>query len=128
MNLGTKTNQNFISIPHAKFINKLHYKLELNGINMIVQEESYTSKVDHLAMETIERHDIYAGKRVKRGLFKSSTGKVLNADVNGANGIMLKSKVVRECGRFIENITDTGLAFRPYKVKFVQSFQIKFNV
>ena len=45
-------------------------------------EESYTSKVDHLAGEKMCKHEKYLGKRVKRGLFKSSTGKIINADEN----------------------------------------------
>lgn len=122
INLGKQTNQNFVSIPHAKLIDKIAYKLQLNGIKLIIQEESYTSKCDHLALEPIEKHEVYLGKRVGRGLFLSSTGKVLNADVNGAIGIMLKSKVIRECERFIRSITDTGIAFMPHKVKFMESF------
>ena len=38
-------------------------------------------------MEDICKHDSYLGKRVKRGLFKSAIGKVINADVNGAINI-----------------------------------------
>ena len=62
----------------------------LNGISFKAREEAYTSKCDHLAGEAMCHHDEYMGKRYPRGLFKSSTGIVLNADVNGALGIMLK--------------------------------------
>lgn len=66
-----------------------------NGKKVVVefktQNEAYTSKCDHLAGEPMKHHDTYLGKRSPRGLFKSSTGKVLNADVNGALGIMIKS-------------------------------------
>jgi putative transposase len=89
-NLGKKTNQKFVSIPFDKLLNQIEYKCEDNGINFLKTEESYTSKVDHLAGETLEKHDIYMGRRIKRGLFKSSTGALINADVNGALGISRK--------------------------------------
>ena len=54
----------------------------------------HTSKCDHLALETMEHHEQYLGKRTKRGLFKSSTGKLMNADCNGAVGILRKANVI----------------------------------
>ena len=33
-------------------------------------------------------HDVYQGKRSRRGLFKLSNGKTINADVNRALNIM----------------------------------------
>lgn len=122
--MGKKNNQNFISIPHAKLINKITYKLALNGIKTIEQEEAHTSKCDHLALETIEHHDKYLGRRVGRGRFKSSTGKLLNADVNGAIGIGRKSKVVQD--DFIINLLNTGIAQMPYRIEYpVKSFEYK---
>ncbi len=114
VNLSAKTNQNFVQIPHAKLINKIAYKAKLVGIKMIEQEESYTSKCDHLAGEKMEHHEKYLGKRIKRGLFQSSVGKLLNADVNGAIGIALKSKVADDS--FVKMIVSRGLAFRPCKI------------
>ena len=90
VNHGDKNNQNFVNLPFAKFVQKLKSKLMLNGISFKAREESYTSKCDHLAGEVMCHHEEYMGKRYPRGLFKSSTGRVLNADVNGALGIMLK--------------------------------------
>ena len=90
VNHGDKNNQNFVNLPFAKFVQKLKSKLMLNGIGFKAREESYTSKCDHLAGEVMCHHEEYMGKRRPRGLFKSSTGIVLNADVNGALGIMLK--------------------------------------
>jgi transposase len=60
------------------------------GIEVIETEESYTSKTDHLALEEMKHHDKYLGKRIKRGLFKTSKNVLLNADVNGSMGIMRK--------------------------------------
>jgi putative transposase len=88
--MGDINNQNFVSLPFGKFSKKLASKLAIYGIRFQKVEESYTSKCDHLANESMEHHDKYLGKRYPRGLFKSSTGIVLNSDVNGALGIMLK--------------------------------------
>lgn len=90
INIGTKNNQNFTYIPHAKFIEMLKYKWEQAGGIVILQEESYTSKCSFLDSEQIKKHETYLGKRVKRGLFISSSGKELNADVNGAGNILRK--------------------------------------
>ena len=62
----------------------------MEGLNVIVTEEGYTSKIDHLVKEPMKYSDEYKGKRIKRGLFKSSIGKILNADINGSIGIMRK--------------------------------------
>lgn len=91
VNLGARNNQNFVNIPFAKFVQKLKSKLQLNGIQFKTTEESYTSKCDHLAGEEMKHYEKYLGKRNPRGLFHSSTGAILNADVNGALGIMLKT-------------------------------------
>ena len=68
----------------------LKYKAKLVGITVILHEESYTSKCSFLDNEVIGFHDEYLGKRVHRGLFKSSSGKLINADVNGSLNIMRK--------------------------------------
>ena len=117
--MGKVNNQNFISIPHARFINKLSYKCELHNIKFVVQEESYTSKCDHLALEPIQKHETYLGKRVRRGLFKSSIGKNINSDINGAIGILLKSKVVQDGEKFIRSLLNTGLVSNPIKLNII---------
>lgn len=90
INIGKVNNQNFVGIPYYKLLNMLKYKCELHGISLAVTEESYTSKCSFLDDENICRHKEYAGKRIKRGLFKSSSGKLINADVNGALNILNK--------------------------------------
>lgn len=97
INLGRRNNQNFVSIPFNDLIETLKYKIEkFLYLNLFIVEESYTSKCDHLVKETMEHHDNYLGKRVKRGLFKSSTGKELNADINGAIGILRKGNAISD--------------------------------
>jgi putative transposase len=88
--LGKRTNQNFVFIPHARFIGMIRYKSELVGIQVLVSEESYTSKCSFLDQEPIGKHEAYAGKRIKRGLFRASDGRRMNADINGAYNILRK--------------------------------------
>ena len=85
--LGSKTNQNFVSLPFTKLISMLQYKCDRFGIRFIVTEESHTSKCSFLDLESIEHHDDYVGRRVKRGLFKSAKGIQINADINGSLNI-----------------------------------------
>jgi putative transposase len=113
INIGKRNNQNFVSIPHQKLIEQIQYKGEEVGIKVITTEESYTSKVDHFALEKLCKHDSYLGKRVKRGLFRSSVNRLINADVNGAIGIM--RKVVCESS-ISELLANRGVAVTPYRV------------
>ena len=87
INLGKVTNQNFVQIPFTQLIAQLQYKCQLKGIRFIVTEESHTSKCSFLDKESVEHHGKYKGKRVKRGLFKTSKGILINADVNGSLNI-----------------------------------------
>lgn len=111
--LGSKNNQTFVQIPYERLINMLRYKCGMVGIKFIEQEESYTSKCDALALEEVKKHDEYKGKRIKRGLFQSSVGKLINADVNGALNIM--RKVVGD-SRCITEIVNSGWPFHPRKL------------
>lgn len=115
INLGKKTNQKFVEIPFSILIDKIVYKSKLIGINVITHEESYTSKIDHLSLESIKKQDTYLGKRKRRGLFQSSVGKLLNADINGAIGI--GRKVFGDS--FVERIIGSGLAFNPIRVNIL---------
>lgn len=112
INLGRKMNQGFVEIPFSKLIDKICYKCKMIGIDFQTHEESYTSKVDHLAFEPLKKHDIYLGKRKRRGLFQSSTGKLINADINGAIGI--GRKVFGDS--YVSRIIDSGFAFNPIRL------------
>lgn len=89
-NIGKKNNQNFVSIPHTQFIEMLSYKCKLVGIAVVITEEAYTSKCSFIDNEVMERHEDYKGKRIKRGLFRTNKGKLINADLNGSLNIMRK--------------------------------------
>jgi putative transposase len=90
INLGTKTNQNFVSIPFLTFVRMLEYKCKMVGITVLRQEESYTSKCSFLDYESPRKREKYKGKRVERGLFRTNNGILINADVNGSLNILAK--------------------------------------
>ena len=100
-NIGSINNQNFVNIPYGKLRDKLIYLCKLYGIEFKLQEESYTSKASFFDGDEIPIYDkenlqeyIFSGKRIKRGLYQTSGGKLINADCNGALNILRKSKVV----------------------------------
>jgi putative transposase len=92
-----KDNQHFVQIPHARFVDMLCYKAKLVGIQVVLQEESYTSKASFLESDPIptygkcEAKPHFSGRRVKRGLYKAGNGKHFNADVNGSYNILRKA-------------------------------------
>lgn len=90
INLGKSNNQKFVQIPFSMFIHMVTYKSQLEGIEVIVREESYTSKCSFLDNEEIRKCETYKGKRIKRGLFRSYDGRLINADLNGALNILRK--------------------------------------
>ena len=99
--IGRQNNQNFVNIPFGKLRSKLEYLCELNGIAFVKQEESYTSKASFWDKDVIPVYNAdnpqkyhFSGKRVKRGLYRTANGKLLNADVNGALNILRKGSVV----------------------------------
>jgi len=95
--LGSPTNQNFVSIPHSRLIEMLEYKARLVGITVIVQEESYRSRASFVGLDPMpvygktEKEPVFTGKRIKRGLYKTSTGQLINSDVNAAYNILRKA-------------------------------------
>ncbi|MEG3904541.1 transposase [Microcoleus sp. B4-C5] len=91
INTGLVNNQNFPCIPHRRFVQMLQYKGQLAGIQVGLVEESYTSKCSALDLEPIQQHSDYIGSRVKRGLFRTQTGRFINADVNGSLNIAPKA-------------------------------------
>ena len=99
--MGRRNNQNFVSIPHARFIDMLTYKAALVGIQVEVQEESYTSQASFLDLDPIptykpgdETEYTFSGKRIGRRnrLYRAKDGKIICADVNGSYNILRKRK------------------------------------
>ena len=96
ISLSKKVNQRFVQIPYNKFISQLKYKCALRGIEVVEQEESYTSKASFVDCDKIPvwKNDgkkySFSGKRIKRGMYKTKDGLIINADVNGSYNIMVK--------------------------------------
>ena len=101
-NIGKSNNQSFTSLPLGKLKDKLSYLSELYGIHLILQEESYTSKASFLDNDdipvynknnndSINNNYKFSGTRIKRGLYKSSKGILINADINGSLNILKKA-------------------------------------
>ncbi|USH00855.1 transposase [Thermococcus argininiproducens] len=111
--LGKVNNQNFQFIPYGLFKRKLKAKCERYGINFVEVDEAYTSKADALALEPLEKKEKYWGKRLCRGLYQSSTGVLINADVNGALNILRKVAGDSSVGR----IAGSGRVNRPVRVR-----------
>lgn len=100
VNLGKRNNQSFVNIPIGNIREKLTYQCKRYKINLIEQEESYTSKADFLANDSMPTYNVFdkktylfSGKRVTRGQYKSATGVILNADINGSLNIMRKVNI-----------------------------------
>lgn len=117
--IGKKNNQNFINIPYRKLRNKLEYLCKLNDIDFIKQEESYTSKASFRDKDNIPSYNAdnpkkytFSGKRIKRGLYKTANGKLINADINGALNIMRKSSVVDLTVLYSRGKVDTPVRIR----------------
>ena len=86
-----------------------------------MQEESYTSKASFFDGDIIPVYDkekpqeyIFSGKRIKRGLYQTKKGYLLNADCNGALNILRKSKVVS-----LETLYHRGELDTPKRIRVV---------
>ena len=93
--MGKRNSQNFVQVPHARFIEMLTYKATLVGIQVWITEESYTSKASFLDADPLPIYwdaeiSAFSGKRVKRGLYRAADGRHINADVNGSYNIIRK--------------------------------------
>jgi len=89
--IGRRNNQNFVQVPHARFIQMLQYKAALVGIEVHTINESHTSKCSFLDAEPMGHRERYVGTRVTRGMFRTAEGRRINADVNGAYNIIRKA-------------------------------------
>ena len=117
-NLGKRNNQTFVNIPYGILRKKLRYLCELNDIDYVLQEESYTSKssfFDHDEIPVYNKNNdnhVFSGRRIYRGLYETYDGYVINADVNGALNILRKSNVVRLGSLYARGEVDTPIRIR----------------
>lgn len=120
INISKINNQNFVSVPIDKLIRQIQYKAEYYNINVVLQEESYTSKASFLDNDDIpifkkgfKGNYIFSGKRVTRGLYKSKDKILLNADINGSLNILKKYLIAKkESSKVNELVNLWSIGFR----------------
>ena len=117
--IGKANNQTFVNIPFGKLREKLEYLCKLYSLKFVEQEESYTSKSSFFDMDILPKFEAdkpqtysFLGKRIKRGLYQTSKGYILNADVNGALNILRKSNVADLEVLYSRGVVDTPARIR----------------
>ena len=88
--LSRRVNQSFVGIPTKRLIEMIQYKAQEAGITVILTEESYTSGTSFLDGEEPVKKNYDKRRRVSRGLFRSSNGIEINADINASYQILKK--------------------------------------
>ena len=118
--IGKQNTQNFVSIPYCKLIDKIKYKGKQLGIEVICQEESYTSKASFLDNDDLpicnaknKENYKFSGKRIQRGLYKTKDGKLINADINGSLNILRKYLIKKEVPIVLKDLWDRGCVKHP---------------
>jgi len=123
MNLGKKTNQNFQYVPFWNLMQKIRYKAELAGLEVVFTEEAYTSQASFLDRDPLPKYEkgvshVFSGKRIGRGRYRSADGRVINADVNGSANI--GRKVIRDEDVILQ--LDRSVAATPVRVNPLKVF------
>jgi putative transposase len=104
--MNKKNAQNFSYIPFYTFLNQLEYKSKLEGIDFSQTEESYTSVCSFLDDEALCKHEVYLGKRISRGMFRTFNRTLINSDINGALNILKKTQHA-VANKVLENLKQT---------------------
>ena len=135
-NLGRVNKQKFVQIPYNKFVDQLTYKLEAMGIQVVVDEESYTSKASFLDWDMIPTYTPgvkgnykFSGKRIARSWYKAADGTLIHADQNAAYNI--GRKVVPTAFAHLQQIVakDRGcLVVHPRRITPIKSSSARSNV
>lgn len=115
IHIGKRNNQNFVQVPFGYLMSMLKSKCQEYGLKYLETQESHTSKCSAIDNEEVKHHDEYLGKRVKRGLFRSKNGILINSDVNGSANIARKSKV-------------TSMEFTPEMIKGIVAYPKRIRV
>lgn len=128
---GKKVKQRFAYLPYETFIEQLQYKCKLRGITVVIQEEPYTSKASFLDNDDIPvygetKNPKFSGHRIKRGLYRTGNGQLINADVNGSYNILRKGLISNNHSLQMDNplihpLVVKGIGKEP-NYKLVQSY------
>ena len=109
----------FVDIPFGRLRERLRRLCELNGIEYVEQEESYTSLASFWDRDEIPEYNrdnpqscTFSGERVHRGLYRTASGMEVNADINGALNILRKSNVVGLEALYSRGGVDTPVRIR----------------
>ena len=113
-NLGNLNNQKFVQMPLGKLKSRVKQLCDLHGIRFIETEEAYTSKASFLDGDSLPKYGEKpmewkaSGNRIKRGLYRTADGFVVNADLNGAANIL--RKVSGRLGISLDQLSRRSLA------------------
>ena len=108
-NMGRLNNQEFVQIPLGKLKDRLSQLCDLHNIKLEITEEAYTSKASFLDGDSLPKFGEKpcgwkaSGKRVRRGLYRTSNRSLVNADLNGSANIM--RKVARKLGLNLDRLS-----------------------
>ena len=108
-----KNNKRFVQMPIQELVKKIEYKAKLEGKEVILIEEKYTSGVSSIDKEEINKENYDKTRRIERGLFRTNTGKIINSDINGSLNIL--RKYVKNFSPNLEIAMDIGREQRPLK-------------
>ncbi|MDQ2097086.1 MAG: transposase [Tychonema bourrellyi B0820] len=113
-NLGNLNNQKFVQMPLGKLKSRVKQLGDLHGIKFVETEEAYTSKASFLDGDSLPKYGEKpmgwkaSGNRIKRGLYWTADGFVVNADLNGAANIL--RKVSGRLGLSLDQLSRRSLA------------------
>ena len=121
VDMGKVNNQKFAMLPYGQFKSRLEYLCSKYEIKFTTQEESYTSKASFWDRDEIPKWNPlnpkqgrFSGSRIHRGLYKTKSGNLLNADVNGALNILRKSNVVS-----LDGLYSSGTVLVPTRIRLL---------
>ena len=121
VDMGKVNNHKFAMLPYGQFKSRLEYLCSKYEIKFTTQEESYTSKASFWDRDEIPKWNPlnpkqgrFSGSRIHRGLYKTKSGNLLNADVNGALNILRKSNVVP-----LDGLYSSGTVLVPTRIRLL---------
>jgi len=107
-------NKTFVQLPIMRLIGQIQYKAEGVGIEIKNINEAFTSGCSSIDLEPLTNEFYNKTRRIKRGIFKTNSGLVINSDINGSLNIMRKINVVSE---LINQVRDNGFVNNPIRIR-----------